>query len=159
MERAASGVKDGKAAAGEVHAVLAAPALLDWSPRLATGIELLDAQHREIFRWFAELDTAAAEQRTLLAVYTMTRLNRYMLDHFAAEEAVMRAAGFPGLARHVAQHHAFRERLRKLKLESAGRDAAAATGEFLRMWLIEHIHGYDMEYVPYLGWLNERPRC
>lgn len=156
QQRGAEGAADGQAAGDDAYG---APArALDWSAGLATGIHLLDAQHRGIFRWFAELDSAAAEQRTLLAVYTLTRLNRHMLDHFAAEEAVMRAASFPSLAQHVAEHRAFRGRLSKLQIESARRDINADTVALLRTWLIDHIHGHDMAYVPYLGWLNEHPQ-
>lgn len=157
MERIGSCGTAAGQAAGDARTVPLPPGRPDWSERLATGIELLDEQHREIFRWFGELDQAAAEQRTLLAVYTMTRLNRYMRDHFAAEEAVMRAAGFPKLEQHVAEHRLFRSTLSKLQIESVGRDITAETVEFLRTWLIDHICGHDMEYVPYLAWLNDAP--
>ena len=84
--------------------------MIAWTPSLSTGNEVLDEQHKAIFRWLAELDSAASDERTLFGAYAMTRLKNYTRSHFAAEEALMKASGYPGLADHIAEHESFRAR-------------------------------------------------
>ena len=82
-----------------------------WTPALSTGVPLLDEHHMKIFEWLAELEGAAVEERMLVGVYALVRLKHYTRDHFAAEEALMKSAGYPDLAAHKAEHSAFRARL------------------------------------------------
>lgn len=124
--------------------------MTEWTPDLSTGVPLLDEQHKAIFQWLAELENATAEQRTLFGVYVITRLKHYMREHFAAEEALMKVAGYPDLARHLAQHAEFRAKLEELQLKSIGQDISADTVHFLNHWLTDHIARTDMAYVPYL---------
>lgn len=124
--------------------------MIEWTPALATGNEQLDEQHKAIFQWLTELEHAAADQRTLFGVYAITRLKHYMREHFAAEEALMKATGYPDLVAHQAEHATFRARLGELQLKSIGEDISCDTVEFLKSWLCNHIAKTDMAYVPYL---------
>lgn len=124
--------------------------MIEWTPRLATGVAALDEQHKEIFQWLAELENASADQRTLFGVYAITRLKHYMREHFAAEEALMRSAAYPDLAAHMAEHAVFRSKLGELQLRSIQEDVSADTVQFLTDWLTNHIATTDMAYVPYL---------
>ena len=123
---------------------------MEWTPALSTGVAALDEQHKAIFQWLAELENAAAEQRTLFGVYVVTRLKHYMREHFAAEEALMKAVGYPYLEQHQAEHAKFRAKLGELQLRSIGEDVTAETVNFLNDWLTNHITKVDMAYVPYL---------
>ena len=124
--------------------------MIEWTPNLSTGIAVLDEQHKAIFQWLAELESATIEQRTLFGVYVITRLKHYMREHFAAEEAMMKKAGYPGLDEHLAQHAEFRAKLEDLQLRSLGEDISTDTVRFLSHWLTNHIAKTDMDYVPYL---------
>lgn len=124
--------------------------MIAWTPDLATGVAQLDEHHKSIFGWLAELESATAEERTLSGVYALTRLNHYMREHFAAEEALMRAADYPGLAEHMAEHATFRAKLSDLHVKSISEDVSTDTVEFLKNWLTNHIAKTDMAYVPYL---------
>ena len=124
--------------------------MIEWTPSLSTGIELLDDHHKELFQWLAELESAAADERTLFGVYAITRLKHYVRAHFSAEEAMMREAGYPDVAAHIAEHTAFRTRLAELQLKSIGQDVSADTVGFLKDWLTNHIAKTDMAYVPCL---------
>jgi hemerythrin len=125
-------------------------AMIEWTPALSTSVALLDEQHKELFQWLAELQSAADDERTLFGVYSLTRLKHYTRAHFVAEEALMKAAEYPGLAEHAAEHAAFRRRLDELQLRSIGQDISTDTVEFLTNWLTTHITKTDMAYVPYL---------
>ena len=124
--------------------------MTEWTPDLATGNALLDEQHKAIFEWLAELQSAASEERTLFGAYAITRLKNFTRTHFAAEEALMKEAGFPGLAEHITEHEAFRARLAEIHLKSIGEDVSPETVRFLTDWLTHHIAETDMAYVPSL---------
>ena len=124
--------------------------MIEWTPDLSTGVPVLDEQHKAIFQWLAELESATVEQRTLFGVYVITRLKHYMREHFATEEAMMKSVGYPDLAEHLAQHAEFRAKLEELQLKSIGEDISADTVSFLNHWLTNHIAKTDMAYVPYL---------
>ena len=125
--------------------------MIEWTSNLSTGVPLLDEHHQGLFKGLAELESAALEQRTLFGVYALTRLKHYVRDHFAAEEALMKAAGYPELAAHMAEHAAFRARLGELLVKSIGQDISTETIQFLSDWLVNHIGKVDMAYVPYLN--------
>ena len=124
--------------------------MIEWTPKLSTGVPLLDEHHKTLFQGLAELECAALEQRTLFGVYALTRLKHYVRDHFAAEEAMMKAAAYPRLEEHMAEHAAFRTKLGELLVKSIGQDISVDTISFLKDWLVNHIGKTDMAYVPYL---------
>ncbi|MEK7736380.1 MAG: bacteriohemerythrin [Pseudomonadota bacterium] len=123
---------------------------MEWTDALATGHSAIDAQHRELLRCLNELETATAEQRTLLAVYSITRLKHYVRDHFATEEAVMLECDFPKLKEHILEHENFRAKMLDLQSKSIHLDVSTEMVEFLRNWLVGHICSSDREYVPYI---------
>ena len=131
---------------------------MDWTPDLSTGVPSIDDQHKQLFLWLAELQCATADQRTLFGVYVITRLKHYIREHFAAEEALMRAAAYPDLDQHIAEHARFRARLEELQLKSIGEDITEDTVRFLNEWLVRHITGTDMAYVPYLNQQQTRSK-
>jgi hemerythrin-like metal-binding protein len=123
---------------------------MEWTPALATGQITLDDQHRGLFKCLDDLETATAEERTLFAVYTLTRLKHYASDHFTTEEAMMRKSNYPRLKQHIDEHEQFRVRLRDLQISSVHTDVSTTMVEFLRDWLVNHIAKSDMDYVPYI---------
>jgi len=127
----------------------------DWVKAHSTGVAKLDEDHTELFQWLSDLESAAAEQRTLFGVYALTRLKHYARDHFASEEAMMKAAGYPDLEAHIAEHAKYRERLGELHLKSIGTDISMETVELLRDWLTNHISKTDMAYVPHMKKLKQ----
>lgn len=124
--------------------------MIEWTQALSTGVPQLDEHHRRIFEWLAEMERAALDGRTLFGVYALVRLKHYTRDHFAAEEALMKTAGYPGLAEHMAEHEAFRARLGELQVKSMGQDISMDTVKLLSDWLTHHISKTDMAYVPHL---------
>lgn len=123
---------------------------MKWTQALATGHQIIDEQHRGLFQCLAELETATAEQRTLLAVYSITRLKHYVREHFETEEVVMKQSGFPKLEEHLAEHEKFRAKMTDLQGKAIVLDVSAEMVEFLTDWLLNHIAKSDLEYVPYL---------
>ncbi len=124
--------------------------MIKWTPALSTGVTLLDEHHKSIFHWLAELEAAAADKRRLLGVYSVARLKHYAIAHFAAEEALMKAANYPKLDEHMAEHALFRVKLAELQTSTIVQDVSSDTVEFLKEWLTNHITKTDMAYVPCL---------
>ena len=127
----------------------------EWISAHSTGVSQLDEHHTELFQWLAELESAAADQRTLFAVYVITRLKNYVRTHFSTEEALMKAEGYPDLEAHMAEHAVYRAKLNQLHLVDIGQDVSTETVEFLKSWLTNHIAKTDMAYVPYMAKLNK----
>lgn len=123
---------------------------MKWTSALATGHATIDEQHRGLFRCLEELEMATAEQRTLLAVYSITRLKHYVREHFETEEAVMRQCEFPRLREHIAEHETFRIKMIELQSKAIVLDVSTEMVEFLADWLVDHVAGSDLAYVPYL---------
>jgi hemerythrin-like metal-binding protein len=123
---------------------------MDWSDTLLTGIPLIDEQHRGLFDCVKSFEKAATGGNILLSVHTMDLLNRYVRTHFSAEEELMRAHHFPKLTDHIAEHRKFSAKLFRLIMENVRRDNTVEMLAFLHGWLVQHIAGSDMEYVPYL---------
>jgi hemerythrin-like metal-binding protein len=123
---------------------------MDWSEKLRTGVPLIDEQHRGLFDCVKAFEKAATSGNILLSVHTMDLLNRYVRTHFSAEEELMRIHHFPKLTDHIAEHRQFSAKLFRLIMENVRRDNSVEMLEFLRHWLVSHIGGSDMEYVPYL---------
>lgn len=128
---------------------------MEWSNALATGVEEIDEQHKSLFQWFGELESAAADQRMMTAAYSITRLHHYTRTHFSAEESFMERAGYPHLAAHKSEHDAFRKRLTKLQTEAMVRDVSEDAVALLKEWLVQHISVADMDYVPYVSKLAD----
>lgn len=124
--------------------------MIEWTQALSTGVPLLDEHHQRIFEWLAEMERAADDGRALFGVYALVRLKHYTREHFAAEEALMKSAGYPGLAEHMAEHAAFRARLGELQVKSMGQDISRDTVKLLSDWLTHHVTKTDMAYVPHL---------
>ncbi len=123
------------------------PALDLWRPDLATGIPEVDAQHRELLGRIAALYAAARHGDTRHATESLSYLERYAAEHFAAEERAMGTFGYPGLAEHAALHAAFREALDRRKRDFGihGSESILLVDLLCWMdgWLNDHVRGAD----------------
>lgn len=122
-----------------------------WTDALLTGDAVIDAQHRSLFELLDQLKLAAAEQRTMLAAYAITRLKHYVREHFDTEEALLRKCRFPKLDEHIAEHDKFRNKLVEFQNKAVVLDVSGDMVDFLIDWLVNHIAKSDMRFVPYLA--------
>lgn len=123
--------------------------LIKWDDNLSVGVQEIDVQHTEMIEILNELHDAmvrgqAHDQTTSL----LHRLVSHTHEHFAAEEAMMAATGYPQLDEHREQH---RELIRKIAIY-VGRFERCETTlnyllvDFLRDWLRIHILKDDKAY-------------
>ncbi len=127
---------------------------LHWSPALATGVTEIDRQHQELFRRAARLVDKLREGDRSEVDSLVAYLAEYAVEHFGAEERVMEAAGYPGLADHRAEHERFRADFQALAqrfaAEHARPEAALALHNWLSDWLRAHVGGSDVQLGRFL---------
>ena len=115
-----------------------------WTPALALGHAEIDSQHQELFRRVARLLEAMLHGDRVAISQLFEFLGMYVVDHFAAEERLMRESDFPGYTVHKAAHERFvrdYQALRKLHEES-GKSAGGAVAVKARTWLSEWLRNH-----------------
>ena len=122
--------------------------IIAWSEILLLGHELIDADHRRIFEIADRLRAGIrnADQGSLVRE-VLAELTDYTLTHFAREEALMKASGFPGLQDHRFEHELISYRLRNLQHQASSKLAGLAEELeiFLDRWLARHILTSDAQ--------------
>jgi hemerythrin-like metal-binding protein len=120
-----------------------------WTPALALGHDEIDSQHQELFRRVARLLEAMLNRDRVAVSQLFEFLGMYVVDHFAAEERLMRESDFPGYNVHKAAHERFvrdyhsLRRLHEENGESAGAAVAVKARTWLFEWLRNHIGSTD----------------
>lgn len=129
-------------------------AQLAWSDAYAVGNAMLDSDHRILINLLNQLQDATETGQSRAVVGTVVNvLVEYTEHHFRREEAVMEAAGYPGLEAHRAAHRALEERARDIRDRWNAGDRSVLDEEvmtFLKKWLTEHILGADKAYGPWV---------
>ncbi|MDA8433088.1 MAG: bacteriohemerythrin [Nitrospiraceae bacterium] len=128
---------------------------IEWTPDLATGVDLIDAQHKELFSRINNLLEACKQGKGKEEVgKTIAFLEQYVVEHFSAEEKQMSSAGYPAAPAHKAQHHIFMENFSSLKqkfeAEGPGVHIVVGTNQFVVDWLRSHIRKLDKELGQFL---------
>lgn len=124
---------------------------LQWSPRLAVGIEKVDAQHQELIARVNALLGGLGANKGKEALAPMLRFLRdYTVEHFTDETRLMKSAGYPKLEAHLALHAGFVKEFDALATALA-KDGATShltikAANLLCDWLRDHIAGADREF-------------
>ncbi|MCL1992047.1 MAG: bacteriohemerythrin [Spirochaetes bacterium] len=140
---------------GEYLAHIKTKQTLVWDKRNSIGIEAIDEQHIEIFKLTNNLyaaykgegkpsdDTFKAAIKSIMV---------YAGKHFAAEEALMKKAGYPDQAGHNQEHHRFIAKMDAAikSFENGAVSAPHAIVRFQQSWLLEHIALYDHRMGAYI---------
>jgi hemerythrin len=133
--------------------------LVEFDPVLLTGVDAIDAQHRELFQRIAQLLEASRNHRSREEVVRLLEfLGGYVVDHFASEEHAMEAALYPKIDGHRSEHRQFMKELEilrhELKSEGPTNLFVIRVGNRVTEWLREHIYRTDR----LLGeWLKNHP--
>ncbi len=126
-----------------------------WSKEMSVGVSTLDSDHKCLIRIIDLLHDIRDEkdsQRTIHAV--LDTLLLYGRHHFAREERVMAACGFPEWSFHHSEHQGFAvyiRRVRKRFRDAGDPEMASELLEYLTDWLRHHILIQDMAFKPYVA--------
>ncbi len=125
---------------------------LAWGEHLATGIEAIDDQHRELFgRLNVFLAACDAGQGNEELLGMLQFLDDYVVFHFRAEELIQEEYGYLDRSRHRQYHCMFIDSFTSLKrrflIEGPTADLIAEINRFTIGWLIDHIGEKDREFA------------
>jgi hemerythrin len=121
---------------------------VQWTPALAVGIEIIDDQHKELFRRVDSLMEAMkwakgrTEIRTVIAF-----LGTYVVEHFQQEEVYMQEFAYPDYKSHKQEHDSLVQEYKGMKntLLTSGLNAMEVVKIQRRLvdWLGHHIGEAD----------------
>jgi hemerythrin len=124
-----------------------------WQEHMRVGIDIVDDDHRELFALVHEFDaackTASGQVDPVQIGDILARLQIYVNEHFAREEAAQLEVHYDGYAENKRQHDELKATLAKFQAKhSSGEwgDLKVATENmrsFLAIWLQEHIMKTD----------------
>lgn len=132
---------------------------LQWREQLSVGNGLIDSDHKHLIEIINHAERSLQSMSRAVLVAALDELFKYSRVHFALEEKVAAAVGFPGLEHIHASHEALLKSLSQITHEIGEQwDAAAAEhfGTFLRDWLINHVIKEDMLLKPFLKKFSPR---
>ena len=122
--------------------------IIQWSPTLETGIDVIDQQHKRIVDYINALRIAQGKGDRGAVAKTIDDVIDYTQSHFGFEEALMEDAGYPLLNAHKRMHELFIRRVAVLHQRfKSGEDIAQDLHNVLARWLITHIQTEDRHYV------------
>lgn len=129
---------------------------LTWTSQMSVGVPELDDDHKNLIHIINQLaENAGDESRYAVVRQCLVALMRYAETHFAREEQVMSACGFPGLEVHQGEHRDFLAEMKAAtaRFEKKPEKLAALVNDellgYLKNWLNHHILIEDMAYRPF----------
>lgn len=128
---------------------------MTWTSDLATGIEEIDSQHKELFRRINNLLDACSRGRGKGEVGEVLRfLEDYIVSHFAAEERYMQEYLYSGTTSHMKEHREFMNKFFHLKelfeTDGPGVHIVISTNHIIVDWLRTHIRKLDKALAVFL---------
>lgn len=130
----------------------------DWSSDVECGFELIDQQHRELFRIARDIEQLIVggfehiETRRLLEI--VCELREYVSYHFYTEEALMVKNHYERLAEHESCHNEFKNKILQIDLPTLGEHPALVLTRLkddIQDWLFHHILTEDKELSRFLN--------
>lgn len=128
--------------------------LIAWTPGFETGVEPIDAQHRELAGLVNELHRLAAGVHDRAeAAALLERVGHHVRAHFDAEERVMRAASPARCVSHADSHAQMLGQFDAMcgQVVSGVVALEVAVRDFLRFWLMDHILVCDRPHFLVMG--------
>jgi hemerythrin len=119
-----------------------------WKNEYATGINVIDSQHKRIIDYINELLLAEMTNDLAKLGEVFYSLVDYTLLHFEFEESLMEDAGYVAINIHKQTHEVFRQKVLDCKQRyDKGSDVCKDLAKLLNIWLIDHIANEDQAYV------------
>jgi hemerythrin len=129
-------------------------AVITWNESLSVNVREIDEQHKKLVGLIADLHQAMlAGQGKQALGQVLNGLISYTNTHFAAEERLLKANGYPEFEGHHNIHLKMVEKVKDIQnRHSQGRlNISLDTMKFLEDWITKHIMGTDKKYGPFLN--------
>ncbi|QDX81319.1 hypothetical protein B9N43_08735 [Denitratisoma sp. DHT3] len=125
-------------------------------PVLRVGIEQVDQEHQRLIEIAGQVyDSLAANGADAVAAAraAIVELLDYAATHFASEEALMAAAGYPELAAHRQLHEQLLSQARDmaLRVESGDPYVPGELNRLIYHWMVKHIQTEDRRFGEFVA--------
>ncbi len=124
--------------------------MLKWNDNYLIGVEIIDNQHKELFRIATSADDLLKNEfytdKYDKIVEIINELKDYTVIHFKTEEKYMLDIGYKRFLSHKAKHTDFIQSVNKINLENVDEqqdEYIASIIEFAVNWIVEHIYEND----------------
>ncbi len=127
---------------------------------LHLGLSELDDQHQAFFLYVVGLRQALTNGRggRDKLMETLRFLDRFVEEHFASEERLMRLHNYPGVLMHRLEHEKFAKAVAAFKEKALALDRRGDVISFLAVeiehdlerWLFDHILRFDRKMADFL---------
>lgn len=125
---------------------------LQWREQLSVANDLIDSDHKHLIDVINEAGQCLSSRQPVKLAAALDSLARYSKVHFAREELLAKAVGFPEAAHLQSSHEALLAQLDATRRELGDTWSEAVAKQFsalLRNWLINHVIKEDMLMKPY----------
>jgi len=128
--------------------------MYEMKPEFFTGIELIDAEHRQLFDYanqiYELLHAEFVPDKYDNIIDILNKLKDYTKKHFADEEAYMESIQYKKIFTQKVQHQAFIDELDKIDLDDISElenqdETIENMLSFVTDWLIHHILEVDTQ--------------
>jgi len=130
-----------------------------WRSEFAIENEMVDYQHKELYRTLSDLVEAGYTGKDFDAIIsTMNFLIERTVKHFSDEEALQQSINFPDYQNHKKSHEVFKlkaaELREELKAKGGGNALLMKTVSTIGEWLTNHIRKEDKKIGEYIEMKN-----
>lgn len=128
-------------------------ALITWTNELSVGVASIDEQHKKLVNMINSLNDALEKgEADEMIIKIFNGLAAYTQKHFAYEEELFAAHGYPDSTAHKREHGDLIVQVVELKkkLDTGDFMIGAELMSFLKKWLTNHILGSDKKYSQFL---------
>lgn len=131
---------------------------MEWTEDLAVGVNIIDSQHKELFKRINNLVSAIKQHRCREEIDgTIKFLEDYARVHFSEEEKRMKDSGYEGLGEHREHHKKYLAALAELKeqaslprVQGGSYDLSATTNQVVVDWIVDHIMKIDKKFGEFM---------
>ena len=130
--------------------------IVTWEEKYATGIELIDNQHKELFNLTNQLHRAClggVKEAVPVFLDTMNMMVHYFRFHFGAEEKLMERINYPDYQKHKQQHDTLEKNIYNSvkEFKEGNKSVTNNVVKILKEWVFDHIAVYDIQYASYIA--------
>ncbi|KJU85658.1 hemerythrin-like metal-binding protein [Candidatus Magnetobacterium bavaricum] len=125
-----------------------------WNDNIGLGIKEIDDQHKVLIDIINNLfDAMSAKRANEILGGIFKELIDYTRYHFSAEEGLMESYKYPEIAQHKSEHEKLTTQVLDLQEQFLQGKVMvdAKLMNFLRDWLIDHIHTSDKKIWRFLN--------
>ena len=130
--------------------------LISWSAAFSVGINLIDDQHKELFKLVNDMFNHVVKDAQAERAYfkkVIERAVEYVKVHFYTEEKIMLYNHFPGYSEHKKAHDTFVLTVvdKVQNFEAGKKFILLEFTQFLKEWILTHIAIMDKGYFSYFS--------